>query len=125
MIDACDHASVGLMCDLFHIWDDPDTSAIIRERGDRVFGVQLSDWRDPQRSWADRVLPGDGIAPLAELVCALEQAEYRGDYELEIMSDDGRYERCLEDSLWTQDPQAVAVRAFNSLTTLLGEARVA
>jgi sugar phosphate isomerase/epimerase len=112
------------MVDLFHLWDVADVEAKIAAYGDRIFAVQISDWREPQRAWSDRVLPGDGIAPLASLVRALEASGYVGDYELEIMSDDGRYEIRLEDSLWLEDPAAVATRGYARLEALLAEGGV-
>lgn len=122
IIEAVGHPAVGLMCDLFHIWDIPDVEADIAAAGYKIFGVQVSDWREPQRSWSDRVLPGDGVAPLPALVRATEASGYRGDYELEIMSDDGRYELRLEDSLWVEAPKNVARRGFTTLSNLLTEA---
>ena len=38
----------------------------------------------------DRVFPGDGTADVAGILGAVDAGGYRGWYELEILSDDGR-----------------------------------
>ncbi len=50
--------------------------------------MQLSFWREPQRSENDRLLPGDGAIPLSEIVTTLERSNYRGMYEIEVWSRD-------------------------------------
>jgi hypothetical protein len=64
------------------------------------------------------------VIPLTEFVGALESAHYTGAYEVEIMSDDGRYEVQLDDSLWLEPGDAVAARALARLTDLFAAAGV-
>ena len=66
--------------------------------------MHVDDWRDPTRSWCDRVLPGDGIADTAGLLGVLRDGGYDGWLELEIFSDDGLMETEFPDSLWKLDP---------------------
>jgi sugar phosphate isomerase/epimerase len=46
---------------------------VAREAG-RFAGVHVSDVRSPTRSWADRVLPGDGVADVPAVLAALDAA---------------------------------------------------
>jgi sugar phosphate isomerase/epimerase len=96
--------NVGILADVWHLWDTPDLLEQIRRHSDRIVAVHVDDWRDPTRSWCDRALPGDGIADVSGILGALDEAGYRGWYELEIFSDDGRFGNDFPDSLWKQDP---------------------
>lgn len=96
--------NVGVLVDVWHLWDTADFIDHIHRHVDHILGVHVDDWRDPTRSWADRVLPGDGIADVAGILSALDSAGYRGWYELEIFSDDGYVASEFEDSLWKLEP---------------------
>ncbi len=72
----------------------------VAEHIDRIAGVHVSDVRRPERSWCDRVLPGDGVADLPALIAALEAAGWDGLYDLEIFSDNGSFGTHHPDSLW-------------------------
>src|SRR5207247_8608294 len=71
-------ADAGLMYDAWHLWREP-LEQIERHR-DRIYGVHLADWREPTRSAKDRVLPGDGIVGLRQLLAAL-RSDGRSDLE--------------------------------------------
>ena len=58
--------ALGLQFDVWHLWNTPDLCGDIARELDRIVGVHVCDVRDPTRGWADRVLPGDGIADLAD-----------------------------------------------------------
>jgi sugar phosphate isomerase/epimerase len=104
MIEDIGEPGVGVLFDVWHLWDTPDVKAILAANVDKVLGVHVDDWRSPTRSWADRVLPGDGIADAAGLLAVLREGGYDGWLELEIFSDDGLMGDAFEDSLWAQDP---------------------
>jgi len=93
--------------------DLPGIEDDIRTYASRLVGVQVNDYRDPTRSWADRVLPGDGIIDLPTLFRALDEAGYRGWFDLEIFSDDGRFGNAYPDSIAVQDPEDVARRGLD------------
>ena len=65
-----------------------------------VRGVHVSDVRGPTRSWADRLLPGDGLVDLPTVLAALDEAGWDGLYDLEIFSDNGTFGSAHADSLW-------------------------
>jgi sugar phosphate isomerase/epimerase len=104
LLDEIDEPNTGLVFDTWHHWDTPDVLEQIREHGHRIIGVHVNDYRDPTRSWCDRVLPGDGLMDLPALLHALHDAGYDGWYELEVLSDDGRNKDDFPDSLWRAEP---------------------
>ena len=91
---------VGVMFDVWHLWDDPVVEDDIAAHIDRIAGVHVCDWREPPRGFADRVLPGAGAAGVPRLLGALERAGWDGFYDLEIFSDNGAFGSAYPDSLW-------------------------
>ena len=77
---------------------DRDTSLTVH--ASRVLYAQLSDIRETERTWADRLLPGDGLAHAPAIAAALRAGGYDTWWELEVFSDDGTFEVELPDSLW-------------------------
>jgi sugar phosphate isomerase/epimerase len=104
LLDETDEPNLGMIFDVWHLWDTPDLLRHTRQHADRFIGVQVDDWRQPTRSWCDRVLPGDGIADLPGIFAALDDGGYSGWFELEIFSDDGTFGNDFPDSLWKRDP---------------------
>jgi sugar phosphate isomerase/epimerase len=104
LLDEIDEPNTGIFADVWHLWDTPNLLDDLRRLATRIVGVHVDDWREPTRSWCDRVLPGDGIADVTGFLGALDEGGYRGWFELEIFSDDGRYGNDFPDSLWKQDP---------------------
>ena len=95
-----DHPAVGVLFDVWHLWQEPELERRIAEAGDRIFAVHLSDWREPTRGHNDRLVMGDGVIPLDRIVAALDAAGYDGYYDVEIFSDD----------LWASDYSALLAR---------------
>ena len=62
------------------------------------------------RGWADRVLPGDGVADLPALLGTLERAGWDGFYDLEIFSDNGTFGNAWPGSLWDVPEEELARR---------------
>ena len=103
--------ALGILFDAWHLWNTESLLADIARELHRFVGVHVSDWREPTRGWADRVLPGDGIADLPAILGALEAAGWDGFYDLEIFSDNGAFGNDYEDSLWREDPPQLVRRA--------------
>ncbi len=59
LVERVNHPSVGICVDTWNVWQTADLDEVIRQCGDRIFLVQLSDWKTP-RSTADRYSLGDG-----------------------------------------------------------------
>ncbi|MFN2528005.1 MAG: sugar phosphate isomerase/epimerase family protein [Candidatus Baltobacteraceae bacterium] len=94
LVQAVDHPSFGLCVDLWNIWQSSDLLEFIKRAAERIFLVQVSDYRIP-RSHNDRISVGDGEIPLEPIVRAIRQTAYDGPYVLEIFSGES-----LPDSLW-------------------------
>lgn len=100
LIEEIGAPNIGISFDTWHSWDQPNLMEEIQRYADRFLIVHIGDWRNPTRSWCDRVLPGQGIANLAAMFAALEGAGYDGWYEFEVLSDNGIYGNAFPDSLW-------------------------
>jgi sugar phosphate isomerase/epimerase len=101
---------LGLVFDTWQLWDTPQLFDEIERHADRIVAVHLADWREPTRSWCDRVLPGEGIIDIAGMLEALEASGWQGFYELEMFSDDGAFGSDFEDALWRLSALEVASR---------------
>jgi sugar phosphate isomerase/epimerase len=117
--------ALGIQFDTWHLWNTPDVLDEIERHGRLIAGVHVSDWREPTRGWADRVLPGDGVAPLRELLGALEAAGWDGFYDLEVFSDNGTFGEAYPDSLWEVEPVELVRRARRGFVQCWEERRVA
>ena len=103
-VDLIDEArvadDVGVMFDLWHLWNAAGLERDLADHADRIVGVHVCDVREPTRSFADRVLPGDGVAGVPRVLRLLDDAGWTGFYDLEVFSDDGSMGTALPDSLW-------------------------
>ena len=108
VIEDVGHDAVGLCLDYWNVWQNAGLAAQIARAGDRIFTVQASDWRDP-RSFADRIVPGDGAIPLADLIRWTREAGFEGAYVVEIFSQD------VDDSLWDGDLDAMLDRCRDGM----------
>jgi sugar phosphate isomerase/epimerase len=100
LLDDAGTPDVGILFDVWHLWNSPTLYDDLDEHAQRLSGVHVSDWRQPTRGWADRVLPGEGRADVPRILGALERAGWDGPYDLEIFSDNGTFGNAYDDSLW-------------------------
>ncbi len=124
LLDEIGAPNIKVIADTWHFWDTPEILKYLAEYVDRIIGIQVNDWREPVRSWCDRVLPGDGKLDLASFYRALEGAGYDGWYDVEVFSDDGRFGDAYPDSLWAVEPAELARRAVTSFRSTWDAARV-
>ncbi len=110
VIEATGRDEVGLCLDYWNIWQNADVDAAIARAGDRIFTVQASDWRTP-RSFADRIVPGDGSIPLDRLIAVTRKAGFAGPYVVEIFSND------VSDTLYDQNLEQILERCRAGMTT--------
>lgn len=110
LLDEAGATEAGMVLDTWHLWDSEDIHTEIRGLADRVLAVQIADYRDPTRSPLDRVVAGDGIGRIPELLTTLRRAGFDGWYDLEVFSDDGRFGVDHPDSLWKLPPDEYARR---------------
>jgi sugar phosphate isomerase/epimerase len=100
LVRAVDHPAIGLLVDVWHLWQEPELETRIAAAGDRIFAVHISDWREPTRAHNDRLVMGDGVIPLPQIVRAIEATGYSGYYDVEIFSEE----------LWRGDYGAMLAR---------------
>ncbi len=109
--DAGDPPALGIQFDIWHLWNTPTLREDIAGELHRFTGVHVSDVREPTRGWADRVLPGEGIADVPGILRALDEAGWDGLYDIEIFSDDGTFGAEYPDSIWAAAPAETLARA--------------
>ncbi len=106
LVTNVNHPSVGICIDTWNVWQTADLHEVIGQCGDRIFLVQLSDWKTP-RSTADRYCLGDGEIPLADIVASIRKTGFDGSWVVEILSS---YR--LPGSLWKEDLDDVLERNY-------------
>jgi sugar phosphate isomerase/epimerase len=102
---------VGLMIDLWHLWDSPAIERHLAEHVNRITGVHVADWFPGERG--DRALPGEGISRTVELVGVLRDAGWNGALDVEIFGDPDS-----PDSLWALDVDEAARRAYAAVAAV-------
>jgi len=125
LIEEVGSPALGIQFDVWHLWNTPDLLDEIGRHASRFAGVHVSDWREPTRGWADRVLPGDGCADVTAILGALDRAGWDGCYDLEIFSDNGSFGTAYPDSLWDVEPSELVRRSRQSFTRCWEERMVA
>lgn len=100
---------LGLLFDTYHLAEAPGVADWIAANSDRIFGVHVSD--RPSFDRADRVLPGDGILPIAAAVEALRAAGWDGSLDVEVFSS--------PELFWSLPLDEAVRRAAASLVPLL------
>ena len=110
LLDAAERPVLGIQFDTWHLWNTETLIEDIERECDRFVGVHVADWREPTRTWADRVLPGDGVADLPSILAALDRAGWDGFYDLEVFSDNGTFGNAWPDSLWDVPTDELARR---------------
>jgi sugar phosphate isomerase/epimerase len=107
--------AVGIQFDVWHLWNS-DVLDELPRYAHLLAGVHVNDWREPTRGWADRVLPGDGVADLPAILGVLDEVGWEGFYDLEIFSDNGAFGNAYPDSLWDVDAAELARRGREAFT---------
>lgn len=101
MVEAIDHAMLGVAVDVYHVWWDPELSDQLQRAGGSIFAFHVCDWRVPTRDILnDRALMGAGCIPIKGIRETVERAGFEGWIEAEIFSDEH----------WASDPSAYVDR---------------
>lgn len=123
-IDEVGSDAIGIQFDTWALWNTPGLFDEIPRYAHLIAGVHVSDWREPTRGWADRVLPGDGAADLPGIFGVLEDVGWEGFYDLEIFSDNGTFGSAYPDSLWDLDAAELARRGREAFFNCWSKRRV-
>jgi len=88
IVDRAGRPNVGVVIDAFHYYAGGSTPAMLDGLdAARVYIVHLDDAEDRPREElrdAHRLLPGDGVIPLRDLVRRIEALGYRGPWSIEL-----------------------------------------
>jgi sugar phosphate isomerase/epimerase len=109
--EAGDSRALGIQFDVWHLWNSPTLADDIERHVRRFAGVHVCDYREPTRGWADRALPGHGVADVSRVLALLDDAGWDGLYDVEIFSDDGTFGAAYPDSLWAVPSDELLSRA--------------
>ncbi len=85
-----DYASpwLKLVLDVYHFGYDQSVWANLREIVPHTALVQFADWRMPHSLDQNRCPLGTGRAPLPEILQSLIDADYQGDFDIELVGQD-------------------------------------
>lgn len=105
-LDICDAldpdatGAIGVACDVYHVWWDPELSDQIERAGKaRMLAFHICDWLVPtSHLLLDRGMMGDGVVDIAGIRRKVEAAGFTGLNEVEIFS---------ADNWWKRDADAV------------------
>lgn len=87
------HPAACYLLDVYHIYKGgSDFGGLAMIRGERMFNFHINDYpgNPPRDTIADkdRVYPGDGVAPLGDILRTLRDVGYRGALSLELFNPD-------------------------------------
>ncbi|GJD53004.1 hypothetical protein OPKNFCMD_5774 [Methylobacterium crusticola] len=108
-LDLCDRldpgrtGALGVACDVYHVWWDPDLlGQIARAGAERMLAYHVCDWLVPTRDLLlDRGMMGDGIIDLKPVRAAVEATGFAGFCEVEIFSEADWWRRPMDEVLET------------------------
>ena len=111
--EIADHPRVGVLFDTAHYHVTPTKLRDINEGSVRyIKHVHLNDMPDTPADLThrdfDRILPGDGVLDLPEIISALERNGYEGYFSIEMFSAE----------LWQQPAKEAARRCYETLLPL-------
>lgn len=87
VLDRVNHPAVRLAFDVYHLWPEKCLLQRLPELVSRIGVVQVSDAAPTTgRVEYDRVLPGEGILPVEQILTGLIDAGYRGYVDYQIWS---------------------------------------
>jgi len=109
--------NVGILFDTFHFYAGVSKIGdILQMTKEELLLVHLNDVGPGYIELATdamRILPGEGVMPLREILAAISAIGYDGYYSLELFNRE----------LWAQDVKQVAVRAFQRSSKFIGESK--
>jgi sugar phosphate isomerase/epimerase len=84
-IAAAEIAGVGVLIDIFGVWNESGLKASIERAVPMCSLVQVSDYTYGDRSYPCRSVPGDGVIPLRRIIGWTLEAGYTGAFDLELL----------------------------------------
>ncbi len=115
IIEQINDPDLGLVLDTFHFYAGGSQLEDLRKVDpDKLFVVHMNDAEDlPKASLRDehRLLPGQGVIPLQEILAGVKAIGYSGVYSIEL----------FRPEYWEWDPAHLAREARHSMVMLLQE----
>lgn len=113
LLEEADHSNIGLVLDTFSLYkSDVPIEEIRAIPAEKLCMIQVSDCEEvleePLRD-EHRLYPGLGVVPLEEMISAVADGGYDGDFSVEV----------FRQEYWKKDPALVAREAKQHLDTLL------
>ncbi len=110
------HPAACVLPDVFHLYKGGSGFAGLKLlSGEAIHVIHVNDYpnipRDKVKD-ADRVFPGDGVAPLADVFRDLRAGGFRGTLSIELFNP----------TYWRQDPKQVVQAALEKTRALLADA---
>jgi 2-keto-myo-inositol isomerase len=109
VLAAVETPNLGVVIDAFHFYVGGSRLEDLARLGqERLAIVHLADVDHADRSKLgkpNRVLPGEGVLPVKDLVAAVKRLGYRGAYSLEL----------FREEYWAMDPMIVARKGLASM----------
>jgi 2-keto-myo-inositol isomerase len=108
----CAHAGGCILPDVYHLYKGGSDYQGLKLLAPQAIGIfHINDYPKLDRAKitdADRVYPGDGIAPLPEVLRTLQAIHYEGFLSVELFNRE----------YWKQDPHSVAKTALEKLKAI-------
>lgn len=106
-MDICDQldpqrtGAMGVACDVYHVWWDPNLPAQIKRAGkDQMLAFHICDWLVPTNDLLlDRGMMGDGIIDIKGIREQIEAVGFSGLNEVEIFSAENWWKRDADEVL--------------------------
>lgn len=89
VLDEVNQHNVRLAFDTYHLWQEPQLLERIPLLAPLTGIVQIGDAECSPRADAERLMPGDGIIPLGEIVGGFQRAGFDGYYDVQVWSSSG------------------------------------
>ena len=105
------HANVGIACDVYHTWWDPDLESQIGRAADKgnLTAYHICDWKTPTTDFLnDRGLMGEGCIDLEQIGSWVKRSGFTGLHEVEIFSE----------THWSEDQNEYLTRIIESASKL-------
>lgn len=123
VIEKAGRKNVDLLPDVWHYWPEENVHSELREFADRMMGLQVNDARVEERSWCDRAQPGQGRNRCTPMLATLIDAGFKGWYDYEVFSDDGRWGNAFPDSLWAKPHEDFLREGYQCFSACYAEAK--
>lgn len=86
LLEEVGEPNLGLICDVWHLWDTPDILDHLERNASRIGSVHINDWLAEPASPGDRGFPGEGEIDLKGIYTALEKGGFDGWFNVEVFS---------------------------------------